>query len=284
MWLAYICSTCNFIFKRTNHHILEFLLQQTQYLPVLIIGLIVGYLSGLLGKGGSAISTPALQIFAGVNPFFALASPLPASITSTLSATAVYRKEKLFNARVILLSAGMAVPATIAGSWCSSYLPGKTLMILTAVFIMGIGISLLYSFLKKKNTEEDTVVAAEDVPAVKLLGAAMGIGLLAGLLANAGGILFSTFFIKKLKMPIKQALACAVVLSAILSVPGALTHWWLGHIDWNIALLLSLTAFPASYLGAKTAVKMKTPALEKLFAITLIIFGVYDIFFTIFGK
>lgn len=82
-------------------------------------------------------------------------------------------------------------------------------------------------------------------------------------------------------MPIKQALACAVVLSAILSVPGALTHWWLGHIDWNIALLLSLTAFPASYLGAKTAVKMKTPALEKLFALTLIVFGVYDIFFTI---
>jgi uncharacterized membrane protein YfcA len=262
---------------------LEFLLQQTQYLPVLIIGLIVGYLSGLLGKGGSAISTPALQIFAGANPFFALASPLPASIASTLSATAVYRKEKLFNARVILLSAGIAVPATIAGSWLSSYLPGKSLMILTAVFIVTIGVTLLISFMKKKAADVQEVVMANDVPAGKLMGAALGIGLLAGLLANAGGILFSSFFIKTLKMPIKQALACAVVLSAILSIPGAITHWWLGHIDWNIAFLLSLTAFPASYLGARTAVKMKTPLLEKLFAFTLILFGVYDIFFTLWA-
>ena len=69
----------------------------------------------------------------------------------------------------------------------------------------------------------------------------MFIGFLSGLLANAGGILFSTFFIRRLKMPIKQALACAVILSAVLSVPGAITHWCLGHIDWNIALLLSLS-------------------------------------------
>ncbi|HVI48111.1 MAG TPA: sulfite exporter TauE/SafE family protein [Chitinophaga sp.] len=256
-------------------------LQQSNYLPVLVIGIVVGYLSGLLGKGGSAISTPALQIFAGVNPFFALASPLPASISSTLSATAVYSKEKLFNRKVILLGAAFGVPATIAGSWMSSYLPGRSLMVLTALFIVSIGVSLLYAFLSRKTVTNEEMISSSSLPAGKLIGAALFIGFLSGLLANAGGILFSSFFIKKLKMPIKQALACAVILSAILSVPGALVHWQLGHIDWNIALLLSLTAFPASYLGAKTAVKMKTPLLEKIFALTLIIFGIYDIIFTL---
>ncbi|RFS22750.1 sulfite exporter TauE/SafE family protein [Chitinophaga silvatica] len=257
---------------------MEFL--QSQYLSVILIGLVVGYLSGLLGKGGSAISTPALQIFAGVNPFFALASPLPASISSTLSAAVVYSKEKLFNKKVIMLGAIFGVPATIAGSYLSSYLPGKTLMILTALFIVGIGTSLLYAFIKRKTVVEEKIQETA-IAITPLILAATFIGLLAGLLANAGGILFSSFFIRKLKMPIKQALACAVVLSAILSVPGALTHWMLGHIDWEIALLLSLTAFPASYLGAKTAVKMKTPTLEKLFACTLILFGLYDVFYTL---
>lgn len=255
-------------------------LLQPEYLSVILIGLVVGYLSGLLGKGGSAISTPALQIFAGINPFFALASPLPASISSTLSAAVVYSKEKLFNKKVIVLGALFGVPATIAGSYLSSYLPGKTLMILTALFIVGIGATLLYSFMRKKAPVEAYTTTTE-IAVAPMIYATVFIGLLAGLLANAGGILFSSFFIKKLKMPIKQALACAVVLSAILSVPGAITHWCLGHIDWNIALLLSLTAFPASYLGAKTAVKMKTPALEKLFASTLVIFGIYDLFFTL---
>jgi uncharacterized membrane protein YfcA len=258
------------------------LLQQTDYLVVLVIGVIVGYLSGLLGKGGSAVSTPALQIFAGVNPFYALASPLPAAITSTISATTVYRRQKLFNRQVIVTGALFGIPATLVGAWMSKFLPGKTLMVLTALFIVSIGGSLLFSFLRKKDD------ARESHPADIVQGhhmlivmASLGIGLLSGLLANAGGVLFSSFFIKKLHMPIKQALACSIVLSALLSVPGALAHWWLGHIDWNIALLLSLTAIPSSYLGAKTAVKMKSPLLEKVFACTLIIFGLYDIIYTL---
>lgn len=258
------------------------LLQQTDYMVILIIGIIVGYLSGLLGKGGSAVSTPALQIFAGVNPFYALASPLPAAITSTISATTVYGREKLFNRRVIVIGALFGVPATLAGAWMSKFLHGKTLMVLTALFIVSIGASLLFSFLRKKEQEEE--ISAEEIIATRrmmIVMASLGIGLLSGLLANAGGVLFSSFFIKKLHMPIKQALACSIVLSALLSVPGALAHWWLGHIDWNIALLLSLTAIPSSYLGAKTAVKMKSPLLEKLFACTLILFGVYDIIYTL---
>lgn len=257
------------------------LLQQTDYLVVLIIGVIVGYLSGLLGKGGSAVSTPALQIFAGVNPFYALASPLPAAITSTISATTVYSRQKLFNRRVIVTGALFGIPATLAGAWLSKFLPGKTLMILTALFIVSIGGSLLFSFLRKKGHVEEQPIAAEEGNHALIVMAAVGIGLLSGLLANAGGVLFSSFFIKKLHMPIKQALACSIVLSALLSVPGALAHWWLGHIDWNIALLLSLTAIPSSYLGAKTAVKMKSPILEKVFACTLIIFGLYDIIYTL---
>lgn len=258
------------------------LLQQTDYLVVLIIGVIVGYLSGLLGKGGSAVSTPALQIFAGVNPFYALASPLPAAITSTISATTVYSRQKLFNRRVILTGALFGVPATLAGAWMSKFLPGKTLMVLTALFIVSIGGSLLFSFLRKKDrAEEDHPVDAAEGHHGLIVAASLGIGLLSGLLANAGGVLFSSFFIKKLHMPIKQALACSILLSALLSVPGALAHWWLGHIDWNIALLLSLTAIPSSYLGAKTAIKMKSPLLEKLFACTLILFGLYDIIYTL---
>lgn len=253
-------------------------------MAILLIGLIVGYLSGLLGKGGSAISTPALQIFAGVNPFFALASPLPAAITSTISATTVYSHEKLFNKRLIIMAAIFGIPATVAGAYLSRYLPGKTLMILTALFIVGIGITLLTSFLKKNRVEQERRAVCNTVFDNRLIiGAALGIGLLSGLLANAGGVLFSSFFIKRLKMPIKQALACSIVLSALLSVPGALTHWWLGHIDWNIALLLALTAIPSSYLGAKTAIKMKSPLLEKIFACTLVVFGIYDIIYTVWG-
>ena len=70
-------------------------------IAVVLIGVVVGFLSGLLGKGGSAISTPALQIFAGLPPFVALASPLPATLPTAISASVAYSKEKLINKRVL---------------------------------------------------------------------------------------------------------------------------------------------------------------------------------------
>src|SRR5437660_7745546 len=53
---------------------------------IVLIGVAVGFLAGLFGKGGSALATPLLHAV-GVPAIVALAAPLPATIPSTLSAT-----------------------------------------------------------------------------------------------------------------------------------------------------------------------------------------------------
>src|SRR2546427_6865736 len=58
-----------------------------RWLGVAAIGLLVGFLSGLFGKGGSAIATPLLHAL-GVPAIVAVAAPLPATIPSTLVAGA----------------------------------------------------------------------------------------------------------------------------------------------------------------------------------------------------
>jgi len=60
------------------------------------IGVLVGLLGGLFGKGGSAVATPLLQL-AGVPAFFAIASPLPATIPRTLVASLAYLKEGMYD-------------------------------------------------------------------------------------------------------------------------------------------------------------------------------------------
>jgi len=245
----------------------------TRQLSVLIIGATVGFLSGLLGKGGSAIATPALQIFAGVAPFAALASPLPASLPATLSAAFAYRKKRLVNGRLVLISTLTGTPATLIGSFCSSRVSGQTLMILTAVFVIGLGLSF---FLIPGGTAAEE--AADTTSAGRIMLVAASVGLLAGLLANSGGILFAPLFIRFLKLPTKQALASSLVVSATLAIPGTIAHWRLGHIDWSIALLLSLSTIPCSYLGARVALWLKNEVLEKIFAFMLIVFGAFDLF------
>ena len=59
------------------------------WLWIVVIGMGVGFVSGLFGKGASAIATPLLHL-AGVPALIALAAPLPATIPSTLAAGAAY--------------------------------------------------------------------------------------------------------------------------------------------------------------------------------------------------
>lgn len=246
------------------------------YLIILLIGGIVGFLSGLLGKGGSAITTPALQIFAGVVPFAALASPLPATLPTTLSASSVYRNKGLVNWRVVSFSILIGIPATLAGSYYTDFFGGNALMVLTALFVLGLGVSFFIIPVKKPDASSDA-----PVPVYKVSIVAVFVGFLSGLLANSGGVLFGPLFIRFLKMPTKQALASSLVVAAGLAIPGTIAHWYLGHIDWMIVLILSVSSIPSSYFGAKLALRLHSQMLENIFGALLIVFGAFDLWYTL---
>lgn len=243
-------------------------------LIISLIGLLVGFLSGLLGKGGSAISTPALQIFAGAPPLSALASPLPATLPATLSASLAYFKHSVINRKVALWSIAIGVPATLAGSYFSDWVSGRTLMLLTAVFVLGLGISFIVSGGAGEQTGEVPVKVSY------LVAIAVSVGFLSGLLANSGGVLYGPLFIRVLKLPTKQALATSLIVAAGLSIPGTIVHWQLGHIDWRIVVLLSVTNIPGAWFGAKLALSLRNEVLERIFGVMLIVFGAFDVFYT----
>ncbi|HEX5552458.1 MAG TPA: sulfite exporter TauE/SafE family protein [Chitinophagaceae bacterium] len=247
---------------------------------VLLIGIIVGFLSGLLGKGGSAITTPALQIFAGISPFFALASPLPASLSNSLSGSAAYKKEHLINKRVVVLTILTGIPATLAGAFISPMVGGKSLMVLTAIFVCGLGLSFVLPLFF--HTPQLQLAKPTSFPPVwKVIIIAVIVGALSGLLANGGGVLFAPLFIRVLKLPTKEAMASSLLVAGGLALPGTLAHWWLGHIDWWIVLLLCIGSVPSAYLGAKVAIRLKNSTLELIFGIMLCVFGLYDLYFTL---
>lgn len=256
--------------------LLEFV-QLHNYILFLIIGSGIGFLSGLLGKGGSAITTPALQVFCGVPSFSALSSPLPVSLPSAFSASVAYRKEKLLNYRLIQWVLVLGVPATLTGAFFSDLFEGRVLMLLTAAFILLLGASFFVH--SSKLQPEET--KAKDIPFYKIVLVSILVGFTSGLLANSGGALFGPLFIRYLKMPVKKALASSLVVAAGLAVPGTLVHWYLGHIDWYIVLLLSLSSIPFSHLGAKSAITIKSDYLEKIFGLTLILFGIFDILYNV---
>src|SRR4051794_24490240 len=104
-----------------------------------LIGLAIGFLGGLMGKGGSAIATPLLHAV-GVPAIVAVAAPLPATIPSTMAATSVYWKEHLIDWRVVRWSLGFGIPATVIGAVATRWISGGSLVKITDAVLLALGI------------------------------------------------------------------------------------------------------------------------------------------------
>lgn len=240
------------------------------FLITFLIGLFVGFAGGLFGKGGSAVATPLLQL-AGIPAFFAVASPLPATIPGTLVASLAYLREDLYDRGVVAWTVALGIPATMLGAWCSKWVGGTALLLLSNLMIAGLGLSFLVRPTTRQRDPKPLTASARRW-LTWLVAAA--VGFLAGLLANAGGFLLAPLYVRVLKMPLKTAFACSLVASAALAVPGTIVHVALGHISWRIVFIFALGSIPFSYLGAWIAVRMEARRLESIFGAVLFLIGV----------
>ncbi len=228
-------------------------------LGTLVIGAGVGFLSGAFGKGGAAISTPLLHAI-GVPALIALASPLPATIPSTLLASRGYSKAGHLDRRVLRIGIWIGVPATVVGALCTRWIAGGTLILATDLLVLGLGVRVLFG---AAHAETDEPVVEPAVVRIVLVAGAVGI--VSGLLGNSGGFLLAPLFVSALAMPVHRAIGTSLALSAALAVPGTIVHAWLGHIDWSITLAFGLASVPFAQLGAFVGLKMRARSLTLAF-------------------
>lgn len=172
----------------------------------------------------------------------------------------------------------IGVPSTIAGSILSKYTGAKPLLYLTGVLVLGFGISFLFDIGEMNGHQEDEEAAGKPLPScwkMRLTTVAIGVGVISGLLANSGGFLLAPSYAKFLKQPIKAAFASSLVVSAFLAAPGTVVHWYLGHIDWTLMLVLAAGSVPCSYLGAKVALSVRSGLLKRLYGLVLTGLGLF---------
>jgi uncharacterized membrane protein YfcA len=239
-----------------------------QFLLIAAIGALVGFLGGLFGKGGSAIATPLLDVV-GVAPISAVASPLPATIPGTLAAAYAYWQERLVDWELVRWSVVCGVPATIAGAYATRWIGGTLLVIATEVVVAGLGAK----FLLDPSSPHEHLAELPRAPRARLVGVAVFVGALAGLLANSGGFLLAPLYITVLRRPIKVAFACSLVVAAALAIPGTIVHALLGHIDWAVVAVFGATSIPLSYVGGRVAIRTQAPKLERIYGAGLLFIG-----------
>jgi hypothetical protein len=238
------------------------------WVGVALVGLAVGFLSGLFGKGGSAIATPLLHAI-GIPAIVAVAAPLPATIPSTLVGYSAYRDTGIVDREVLRWSIAFGVPATIAGALATHWVSGGVLISVTDAIVAVVGLRFLFG-----PRQPDEVVRRPSAYRLRLALVATVVGLAAGLLANSGGFLLAPLYLLFLRLPLKTSFACSLAVAAVLAVPGTIVHAALGHIDWAVVAVFGLTSIPLSYVGARVAIRSDPGRLERVYGATLTLLGV----------
>jgi uncharacterized membrane protein YfcA len=240
-----------------------------QLIAIAAVGLAIGFLGGLFGKGGSAVATPLLAAI-GVPPMVALAAPLPATIPSTATAGWAYWRAGFFDRRLVTCTIAFGVPATLVGATATHWIDGAVLVVITDVVLLALG--LRFAMARAPEVTPELGPVAPVVPAmVPLAAVAVLVGLVSGLLANSGGFLLAPLFVTALRLPLKSAFASSLAVAAVLAVPGTVVHTVLGHIDWGLVAVFALTSVPLSYVGARVAIKANVAHLERGYGVVLVL-------------
>lgn len=117
---------------------------------------------------------------------------------------------------------------------------------------------------------------------VSLLVVGLGAGFLSGVFGVGGGILVVPGLMMFVKM--EQRRAHGTSLAAVLPISAAslVTYWLHDHVDWPVALWLTVGALAGAYVGASLLAIISKRNLALVFAIVLGIIGV-RLFFTVSG-
>jgi uncharacterized membrane protein YfcA len=216
------------------------------------------------------VATPLLSLL-GVPGLTAVASPLPATVPSAITAAVPYVRAGDARPRAATWTLAGAVPATILGSVLSQRIGGKPLLVGSGLVLIAVGIRVMLPI-----ADTTRAVGAErrrNRPV--LVATAAAVGLFTGLLANGGAFLLMPLYLLAFGLRMRQAVGTSLLVVAGLALPTTLSHWALGHIDWGVSAALLAGQIPGGIAGSRLARHITGVGVaRRAFGRFLIVFGV----------
>lgn len=236
---------------------------------LVIIGILLGFLSGVFGVGGSSIATPLLRLF-DIERMAALASPLPVTLPTAIIGGIIYWRRGYVHLKAVFWTVAGGIPTVILGAYLTAEVPGRILMAITGIFVIAVGIRLLFKLSEPEPTEP---VKHENKGLYILVGIITG--LFSGLLANGGGFLLLPAYMLVFRFSPREAAATSLIAVSLLALPGIVVHYLLGHIDFKVVALLAIGVIPSTYIGSHIGLSLSKEKSRWVFGIFLLVFGIF---------
>jgi len=246
-------------------------MEPLQYLLGGASGMLVGFVLGLVGGGGSILAVPLMVYVVGVSsPHVAIGTSALAVAVNAAMGLANHARAHHVKWRCggIFGAAGMF--GAFAGSTAGKLVDGEKLLFLFALVMLVVGALML----KGRGNPGDPGAECNRQKAPLVIGYGLGSGMFSGFFGIGGGFLVVPGLIASTGMPMLMAVGTSLVAVTAFGLTTAANYAFSGLIDWLLAGVFIAGGLLGSLAGTRLASRLgaRTGKLTTVFA--ALIFGV----------
>jgi len=235
-------------------------------------------ISSMIGIGGGVLYVPILLVF-GFSFYQAVAISIFVIMALSISSSLVYHRVQLIDWKLALIIEPLTAIMSLMGGYYSSFVQIKELKLLFILVLIVSGYFMIKPikeiqdkfinkrkcgyWLRKFGEEEYSVNLLIGLPIAALAG------IVAGLLGIGGGVIIVPLLVLLLGVPMKIAVGTSCFMAGITALFGFWGHYFAGHFEPKIALILALVVFTGAQVGSRTSIKVDKILLKKIYSIFL---------------
>ena len=247
------------------------MLDAVQYLLGAGSGVLVGFVLGLVGGGGSILAVPLMVYLVGVpNPHVAIGTSAFAVAVNAATGLANHARAGTVKWRCASVYAAAGVAGAFAGSTAGKAFDGQRLLFLFAIVMVLVAILMLRG---RGRAGDPGVVLGRD-NAAKLVGFGAGTGVFSGFFGIGGGFLIVPGLTAATGMPMINAIGSSLVGVTAFGLTTAFNYALSGLVDWLLALSFIVGGLLGGYAGARAAKRLSATRGRLTTIFAGLIFGV----------
>ncbi|HIP50676.1 MAG TPA: sulfite exporter TauE/SafE family protein [Campylobacterales bacterium] len=209
---------------------------------LILVGVLVGTLSGFFGIGGGMILIPILMLL-GIDIKTAIGISIVQMVFSSLYGSYLnHKRGSLIIGEGIWVGVGGFLGGFI-GAYVSILVPSSVLEYL----FLSLLIFALYRLFSAKSKDDDAVVKTLDPLVLFTVGGIIGIFAIA--LGVGGSILLTPILVGFLHYPIKKAVSAGLFFVVFSSIAGLVSLLSVGHVDLEKGLLVAVASLFGVFIG-----------------------------------
>lgn len=245
-----------------------------------LLALVVGFVLGLLGGGGSVLTVPVL--------IYALHVPVKPAIATSLCVVGLvafigflsHARQHTVATRVALVFGPFAVAAAYVSARIAKHVPSHVQLILFGIVGLAGSVMMFRGTFRKSRADElpQYEFRADSRTVVLLALQGTGVGLLTGLIGVGGGFLIVPALVLVAKLPMRLAIGTSLLVITMNALSGFAGYAGTVPIDWGLVGWFTAIAAIGSIIGTLVSKRVPHHHLRQVFGVLLIAVSLYVLY------